>query len=398
MKCYKKDGTVEGYLMLIVVACIPFSNFTLLGRSLFFHIFIVWMLFISLRVIPIKSKYPVELWILLTMLIYKLITGIWSIDINATVESVLLTSLPIFILTILLFNSIKDYNALILIFKTYVFSCLLIGILLIYNYYNIDDASVLNLDTVRISVFNSNQNELAVMLMYGFIMSFYLLKFVGFNKYMYGSILLILGFSILLTGSRTGFLSLIMTVLFIIFLSKKKFFWILVKGSLILFILYISIEILPKELTDRSLGLLEIVGDDSHDFHREGYRGWIWIQGLNAFINTNILSIMFGTGYESYGSLMYENTGIRVSHHNTFLGYLVELGFFGLFIYLFLFGLLAKRILILVKNHSSFYGIFYIPIVLFLLTQGLDQKFLFYFIIIVLIKLSVFHSLRDKLR
>ena len=398
MEFYIKNSKVEMLLAIIFSASIPFQNFSILERSLFFYIFIAWIFFIFLRVVPVKSKYPVELWILLIMLIYKLITGLWSIDINSTVSNVLFTSLPIFILTALFFNSIKDYNALIIIMKTYVFSCLFIAILLIYNYFNINSASVLNLDTVRITTFNSNQNELAMTLIYGLIFSFYLIKFKGLNKYIYGFIFLFLGFSILLTGSRTGFVALIFSILIMIFLSDKNFFLILVKASLIIFLLYFSIGFLPTELTDRSVYLLEIVNNSDHSFYREGYRGWIWSQGYDAFINKPFLNVIFGTGYESYGKLMLENTGISVSHHNTILGYLVELGFFGLLIYSFLFGLLARRNLILIKQHSFFFGLFVIPMFLFLLTMGLDQRVLLYFIIIVIIKLSIFLSTRNGLR
>ena len=123
--------------MLILAASIPFSNLTLLERSPFFFIFLAWVFFLFVGAIPLKLKYPVELKILLIMLFYKLLTGIWSIDINTTLDNVLLTSLPIFILTVLFFNSIKDYNDLILVFKTYIFSCLLISVLLIYNYQNL---------------------------------------------------------------------------------------------------------------------------------------------------------------------------------------------------------------------------------------------------------------------
>ena len=122
------------------------------------------------------------------------------------------------------------------------------------------------------------------------------------------------------------------------------------------------------------------------------------MQGFDAFINKNILNVLLGTGYETFGILMYANTGVSVSHHNTYLGYLVELGFFGLFIYLLLFGLQARRILMLVHNHSLFYVLFLIPMLLTLATAGLDQKFILYFIITVIIKLSISLSLREGLR
>jgi O-antigen ligase len=392
---YRRSDGVEVFLLLVLAFFIPLSNLSILDRSPIFYIFILTLILFIVRFRVFKTVFVPEIIVLSVIFFYKVLSIIWSINIEISFDSVFFNSLPLVLMTIILLKNIRSAITLTYLFKFYIYSCALISSILIFKFLNIDYNGPLNLDVVRVTFLHSNQNEIALMLCYALVFIVYLVKFNSVNVYKYGFLMMMIFIGVLLTGSRTGFMAinLIFIISVISVLTKRKIGVYLLITALCLSIYLFILTILPIELTGRSLSSLNI-NDSTSSLFKEGYRGWIWLKGLTIYRFGDVWNILFGIGYDTYGYAMQQNFGLGASHHNTFLGYLVELGILGLGLYLLLLLFLAYRVLILARSFSIIFVLFLIPILLFLFTQGLDNKIITYFIFIVIIKLSTFHTIK----
>lgn len=379
-------------ILFLIAFCIPFYNISINNRSIIFYIFFLILFLFFAGLVKIRKKYPLELFILIFLCFYKLSSIIWSIDPIQTKEVVIYTSIPILIITIFLFNFIKDINDLNFLLKIYTFACFILSVFVLINFFFRPETLVQNIDNSRITAFNNNPNEASFFLLYGIITLFYLDSFKKFNKKINNLFLIIFLFAILLTGSRTGFANLILILLFLLII-KKKLVFSLVLLVFIFFLFNLFINELSIEIINRYLDLTKIFSDHP-DFYREGYRGWIAINGLSNFFDKNIFYQLFGIGYDGFGKLMYEGNKISISHHNQILGYLVELGFLGLIVNLVLFTIIFKKVLKLSKHYNSNFFLFLIPISTYTLSAGFDAKFFFYFFIVIILKFYEFLMLQ----
>ena len=69
-------------------------------------------------------------------------------------------------------------------------------------------------------------------------------------------------------------------------------------------------------------------------------RGYIWSAGMQAFASENML---LGVGYSNFSSMLQQHFGWQMASHNTYLSYLVDLGFVGLVLFLII---LCKMLLL----------------------------------------------------
>ena len=172
---------------------------------------------------------------------------------------------------------------------------------------------------------------------------------------------------------KDRFLNLTLILFFLLFI-KRSFFWLFIFVIVGFLLVYFFRNILSSEVILRYSNLTKLFSDHP-DFYREGYRGWIIINSISSFFDKSIFYQIFGVGYEGFGQLMFDNYGKSNSHHNQLVGYLVELGFFGLALNLILFVRIFKKIFNLSKNYSSIFLLFSIPFYTFMLTTGFDHKF-----------------------
>ena len=371
-------------LLFALAFSLPFYNISINDRSPIFLIFILIIVLFLTGYVNIRKRYPLELIILIFLCLYKLSSIIWSIDPIQTKEVVIYTSIPILILTIFFFNFIKNINDLNFLLKIYILACFIFAVFVLLNFFFKPQDLTLNLENARLTLFNTNPNEVSFFMSYGIITVFYLNNLKKFNKIIVSFLIFIFISVILFTGSRTGFVNLIFIMLFFL-IGKRNLFLYLIFVVFVFLLFYLFKDQLSPVVILRYINLINLFSDHP-DFYREGYRGWLVINGLSNFFDKSIFYQIFGIGYEGYGKLMYEKYGISASHHNQLLGYLVELGFFGLIINLILFAIIIKKILKLSQHHSSIYFLFLIPIFCFTLTAGFDAKFFFYFFIIIMIK------------
>jgi O-antigen ligase len=388
---YKNDKINKAVLFLIAF-CIPFYNLNIYHRSPIYFIFILIIFLMFTGFVNIRKKYPLEMIVIILLSLYKLLSIIWSIDPISSKYVAVYSSIPILILVIFFFNLVKDIHDLNFLLKVYVLSCLIFSIFVLLNFYYKPQNLVSNLDNTRFTFLDTNPNEVSFFMLYGIIILFYLNSIKRFNKLIVNFFIIIFIITILLTGSRTG-LVILFLVLILFLINKRSFYWSLSFFVVTFLILYLFKDQLGDEVILRFTNLLKIFSDHP-DFYREGYRGWVAEKGLSNFFNESVFYQIFGIGYESFGKFMYENTRISISHHNQILGYLIELGFFGLIINLILFVLIFKKVIKLSKKYSFVFFLFIIPIYSYMFTAGFDAKFFFYFFIVIILKFYEFLMLQ----
>jgi O-antigen ligase len=164
--------------------------------------------------------------LLIILLIYTVLTIIsflWSVDPQVTLQKSLITMLPNFIVTLIIFHAIKEREDLESMFLAYVIGCVIVSAGSLYAYktgYNLIEE-----DEGRVTAFNQDQNELSFLLSFGIIAVVYLLKYSGFKRIVKGGLILLAGvfaFVIMSTGSRMGLILVIMIAVTIIFMNIKS--------------------------------------------------------------------------------------------------------------------------------------------------------------------------------
>lgn len=148
--------------------------------------------------------------------------------------------------------------------------------------------------------------------------------------------LLIIGYLLIKTGSRTGVIAVVFSLLFVEVVVKKN--WKVFLSFLFLGFLssYYLLEVIRSFSSfDRFVYLIER-GNDASTMAR--------IEYFNRAIQDMSVSL-FGNGLGSFAVLYEEFFGKRLGAHNNFLLFLIELGFFGVILYCIHLAMLFFRII-----------------------------------------------------
>jgi len=86
---------------------------------------------------------------------------------------------------------------------------------------------------------------------------------------------------------------------------------------------------------------------ENEDVEGANGRYIIWERKIDSFFNGNFFSIIFGNGYQGGLSLGYTN---KIGTHNDFVGFLVEYGIIGLFLFL---QMIIKPVFHVIKNKEN---------------------------------------------
>jgi len=315
--------------------------------------------------------------------LYGLLSTIWSIDKETTFLFSIGTTIPTFILIIYLYHSIKNKTHIDNVFKAYALGSSIAAIValhaLIYgNIFTSQNAEG------RLTVFGQDQNELSFLFSFGIVSFIYLLNYSPLNKLeKLLSLLcsLILTYAILITGSRTGFIILISIGLVLILMNLKSIKILLIL-PLLLIIGIKMFQFLPESLTQRLLQTSEQISE--RDFTGRGY---IWQRGWNAFMQTD--AQIQGTGLKTFRTLLAQTyDGWSKAPHNTYLSTFIELGIIGFTIFLGMIINLTKKVYFLAKKESIFFILLLLPLLIAMITLGLEGRRWLYLIGILIIKLS----------
>ncbi|WP_394707975.1 O-antigen ligase family protein [uncultured Desulfosarcina sp.] len=178
-----------------------------------------------------------------------------------------------------------------------------------------------------------NPNDYAAYMLL-FLFTFFSSFIISKNKmHKYSSLvcLIISLMAFLMTGSRGGFISLLIASLFYFILiknslkSKKRLKYIILFCSLLLVPILMLPETFIEDYKDK------IIPESSADINKYSHgRSTIWTEGLNIFAESPI----FGSGFNSFSILLEKRKGITAVAHNRYLQYLVDFGLIGIFSYL----------------------------------------------------------------
>lgn len=238
-----------------------------------------------------------------------------------------------FFLVLLLAGCLKDEKDM-KIMTLYCLAGLTIGALAALYQYKTGNYFVKTIYDQRVATLRGDPNDTAMLLVAGIPLAFYWLldyeKLLG--KLFFVSILLVLIFGIVLTGSRGGFVSLL-TIMFIMFIRKpslKVFF-----AGMLLSTAFIVLA--PHTYWDRMETL--ITRHEEHGGSSLQKRAKLQLVGLEIFMENCVFGVgpgNFGKAYMQHVGGMQGSIGGGVAH-NMYLEYFVENGFLGgaLIVYVF---------------------------------------------------------------
>ena len=327
-------------------------------------------IFFSITQSKIKPNFRDSLPIIISAYVFlSILSMLWTIDIEKTINASLLTLFPTLLVVLCLYYTKLSKIQIFNILTSYILSSIIVAVSTIYMYYT--KFQYLLYGYQRATVFNQDQNELSFLLLFGLVCSLYLsLFFLKSNTKKILNIfsMLIMVYAILLTGSRTGFVCLIvvLAILFIHYLKDvKKITYLLPFGLLIFFVLNV---ILSDNVSERLLNFSDVINQTS------GTRISIWKRGIDAFLNDG--NIVLGIGFDSFRTMMDNNYGYRNSQsvHNTYLVTFIELGIIGLVIYFKLLLDIIRKTWFLIKYHSIFNLALILPLLITMMTLGIHKR------------------------
>ena len=368
----------------------PFESVSIAPNVSIVKLVSALFLMVAFLTIP-KIKIPKNNFFVL-FLIYTIITissVAWSIDRIATIKISIGAILPSFIITLFLYRLVQKKEHLVNIFKSYVFGAIIAGIYALYKFFT-GFRFATETTAARVTIFGQDQNELAFLLSFGIVSILYLLHFVPMKKFK--KILNIisaalLSFGVLSTGSRTGFI-ILLAIGFVVLLAYAKKWQIIVITPIIIGLGIIYFRYLPEVTVNRLLKIpSEIQGV------KPITRIIIWQMGWKAFLYERVFYL--GTGFGTFPSLMFRHYNWYVAPHNTFLSNFIELGIVGFTVYISMIGVLLKKLIFLCKRESIYFSLLLLPLLIAMMTLGLEGRRWLFFIAILIFKSWQFYRIEQ---
>jgi O-antigen ligase len=347
---------------------------------------LVSILLILFTIIARKNVFRMRDPLFILLLIYTLLTVLsflWSVDMVVTLQKSMTTILPNFIVTLIIFHAINSREDLEKVFLYYILGCIIVAGVSLYAFKT--GYMMIEEDQGRVTAFNQDQNELSFLLSFGIISIIYLLKYSDqkrLSRVLLVLLAILFAFVILTTGSRMGFIILIMIAVTLIAINIKSARVILII-PLILVLGISFFQYLPDTTAERLLQIQDQI--DNKDLTG---RVSIWKLGLAAFENKD--AWVLGTGFSTFQSLLSEKTGWGPSPHNTYLSTFIELGALGLLIFLSLISYLVYRVWYLIRHCSLFFILLILPLIATMFVLATSNRRWLFLIGVIIIKLWQF--------
>lgn len=241
----------------------------------------------------------------------------------------------------------------------------------------------------RLSVMGINPNLIAVICSSSIIFIIYLIrehKIKGLTKYIFFIFIPILLFMMINTGSRGGFIGIVLAIITIFYFSKKGFFGKLSKMIqativiVLLTFLFFSNDVFENRFLYEETSLMDT-------------RLPLW-QSAFSTVEDNLL---FGIGIFRYQYDINLMTNRIISTHNEYLSILVYSGLTGLILFLWFLYEISRSAYMRNKNHKNPYYLGFMVLILFLLFKGGGILLTFFtWLIFILIYTSKFNTQRNK--
>lgn len=370
-------------LICLLFFTTPLESIAVFDEFSITKLVVVFIFIFSLKNLITKSLVDYKFFKLVSLYgIFAMLSVLWSIDEAISFEAVFKTLLPTILLTFILLQTIKNKTQLNNIFVSYILGSLFIAITTIYEYFNFYKFELYNYS--RATAFEQDQNELSFLLSFGIVLILYFIQFTQqSNRTRILCVLcaILLFYAVLLSGSRTGFI-IILLIAFVYLFTKLNFSKLFLVFPTLLIVGLYFFNLLNEAISARLLETYSQIESGNLTGRTE-----IWEVGLNSFLKNG--NILLGIGHDAFQEfhkgLTLNNYGLAV--HNTYLGTFIELGVIGLVLYLNIILHLAKKILFLYKRISMFFVLFLIPILLSMFTLVLIQRRWLFLIGVIIIKL-----------
>lgn len=322
---------VSFFLACISVASVAFPNIVLFDNAIgsASQIVIILSTIFTLGVSLFKGyfKLPNTFHILfIVFVVLGLESALWSIDLGSTFYRFFVNMEVLLLLYIIWENtsSLRQWRHLL---QAYIYGAWVSALSIMLNYQF--DATYLAglLIDQRYSAFGYDPNDIAVMLALAVPMAWYLgiTESKGRGIFFNRIFPLVASLAVLLTASRTGFVALGVSHLFVIWSTPRLNGRGRVLGSVILFgaAAYL-ISTVPAAVWER----LEEGIDSTLALDFTG-RGEVWLAGLNVFQTSPLL----GTGAGTFPLAVEAVLNFSKAPHNTFISVLTEQGLVGIVIF-----------------------------------------------------------------
>ncbi len=175
----------------------------------------------------------------------------------------------------------------------------------------------------RVSAFGFDKNDMTMIL--NLSMLCLLLSFSRLNKIVFLTFWVLIAYAIILSASKTGFITLMLNSILIVFiLSRRNIIFLPVSVFVSILALYLTIEsgLLPEYSVNR---LMSIAGSISSGDYTG--REVLWSKAIEYFFS-DIFNILFGGGVGLFRQAV--DTGMNMNPHNVFLSTLFDGGIFAL--------------------------------------------------------------------
>lgn len=313
--------------ILLLICSIPMENALVFpGFGSFVRVVgVVSAIFAILAVIIEKRRivFPYFLGTVGLFVLWNIATYFWSIDIEGS-KKIIFTFMQIFLFSWIVIEfgdsekNIKNFLA------AYVIGAYVSSIATIYSYMR-----GVGEGYYRYSAFGFNANDLSLVLALAVPIAWYLSLLHGriFATWFFRSYVPFAFFAITLTGSRGGFVSLMVALLFLLW--SYVHLSIRAKGVLAVALFFIGFWVL-KLIPSYSWERLATTGGEVAT-GTLNYRTTIWANGIQIFFDNSLFGVGAG-GFQEAVGLYIGNTHAA---HNLFLSILVEVGLIGFVIFIF---------------------------------------------------------------
>ena len=172
-----------------------------------------------------------------------------------------------------------------------------------------------DVDTKRLTILGRDPNEMGMVHCFAIAISLYLMR-VGKNKLMkiINLIIAVLSAaSILFTGSRTATIAVVVLIVINFILAKRKFGGFVV-GLIVTILLAFSVYYFSTHFLDESiLERYTSIGEELEEGTMAS-RTLIWAKCIDAFVNSDVVGMVFGHGYNTTPLYTFDN----YDAHNVF--------------------------------------------------------------------------------
>jgi O-antigen ligase len=273
-----------------------------------------------------KLPAPLVLCVVITLL--AVLSMLWTVDKEDTWKGVQ-RLIQVLVFALLIWEFVVTYQDQLWVFRIFLLGMLVPAVMMFSSFRG---ASQMDIESgERFSGGGHNANYLAYMLCDAILIAIYLATnphpLDRALRWCYWGFAGIAGIEVFLTGSRGGFVALLITGLFALIaagVSRRRFLAVAqVLALLLVAFLFLRLAA-SQELRDRIT-----FGGGGGTSVEDDPRVRIINRGLEAFSGNKLL----GVGYGAFVTAAFKGEEHAAASHNTFLAYLVELGITGLSLY-----------------------------------------------------------------